>query len=303
MIIRSINKCEYVGDTYNLHIENNHNYIANGQVVSNCHICKGGDGKKIAEIVEAFNYSPWKIGVTGSLPKDELTKMQIISALGKPVHIIKASELVEMGYATDLNVVSIFLKYPKEDIDYVRSKECRKNWNNEASYFNEHQGKMKFVLGLINSKIKKHENTIVFFRNISYGKALHEEVKKLTEHVYYIDGSIDGKIRDEIRGLIEKNDNVVLIASYKTTSTGINIKKIHNGIFGQSPGKSDVTLVQSLGRFLRQHESKDISNIYDIVDDCRYKTSYQNFMYRHFIARLDTYQKEGWFVSEKNYII
>lgn len=267
------------------------------------HLVKAGDGKKIADIVEAFTYSPWKMGFTGSLPKDELTKQQIISALGKPIPIVNASELVEMGYATDLKVTAVFLKYPKEDIDYVRSKECRKNWNNEVTFFNEHPAKLKFILALVKSKLDKGENCIIFFKRVAFGKLLFKEISKLTKNAHYIDGSIDGEVRNAIRGEIERNESTALVASYKTTSTGISIKKLHTGILAEDLGKSDTTLVQTLGRFLRQHEDKDISNIYDIIDDCRYKKTYQNYMYRHFLDRLETYRTEGWFVHEKEYFL
>lgn len=266
-------------------------------IADEAHLIKAGEEKKVSDIIESFTHSPWKIGVTGSMPRDELARQQIIAALGEPVDIIRATELVERGYATDLNVTALFLKYNEIDSKYLRSSEVRKKWTLEEKFVNEHTKKHLVIKKLIQSKINKNENTIVFFKNIDYGKILLKIASEMTEHVYYIDGTVDGKIREQIRKDIEEGVGVVIVASFKTFSTGINIKKIHNGIFAQNPGKSDTTLIQSLGRFLRQHESKDIANVYDIIDDARSK-NYTNFCYRHFEQRLEVYRSQGWYINE-----
>lgn len=271
-------------------------------IVDEAHKAKAGDGIKISSILEAFDHSPWKIGVTGSLPSLELLKQQVIACLGEPINIIKASELVDMGYATELDVKVVFLEYNDIDRKYIRSSAVKKNWNLEMDFINESSGKLQFITKLVMSKLKKNENTIVFFKRRKFGKLLYDTLSQLSEKVFYVDGDVNGIKREGIRNFMETENGLILVASYGTFSTGINIKLIHNGLFAENPGKSDITLIQSLGRFLRQHANKTKANIYDIVDDFTYKT-YENFAYRHFKERLLTYRNEGWFLDEHRYQI
>jgi superfamily II DNA or RNA helicase len=82
----------------------------------------------------------------------------------------------------------------------------------------------------------------------------------------------------------------VLVASYGTCSTGINIKNIHAIIFA-SPSKSVVRVLQSIGRGLRKSETKNKVTVYDLGDDLKYK-SYRNHTLRHMDERLAIYNKE-----------
>ena len=118
----------------------------------------------------------------------------------------------------------------------------------------------------------------------SYSYYLGEEV------TFYIDGTVDGKIREEIRKAIESEDNAILVASLGTTSTGISINKLHHMI-AASPSKSKIKVLQSIGRILRLHETKDRAVLYDIVDDLSYKTS-RNFTLNHFAERAKIYDEE-----------
>lgn len=121
--------------------------------------------------------------------------------------------------------------------------------------------------------------------------------KDTVENLYYVDGSVDGKVRESIRKDIEEQRGSLAIVSFGTFSTGINIKLLNVGVFAEDPGKSDVTLIQSLGRFLRQHADKEKAILYDIIDNCKHK-SFTNYSYKHFEQRLETYRNEGWFLTE-----
>jgi len=273
-------------------------------IIDEAHKVKTSEGQKIGNILEKFTYSPWKLGVTGSLPKQELLKQQIIACLGNPLQIISASELVERGMATDLNISLIYLDYNTDERKYVKKLVKSKTWNEEMDFINTHPQKLGFILKLGLSKLNKNENSIIFFKRIAFGQALFNMFKEAgvpLDKLKYVDGSVKGDVREDIRTDMEEMSGVILIASYNTFSTGINIKQLNNGIFGENPGKSDVTLIQSLGRFLRQHSSKTQANIYDLVDDLRVKT-YDNYAWRHFKERLDTYRNEGWFLNEKTFI-
>jgi len=54
--------------------------------------------------------------------------------------------------------------------------------------------------------------------------------------VFFVHGGVDGEEREAIRGIVEKESDAIIVASYGTFSTGINIKNLHNVIFA-SPTK------------------------------------------------------------------
>jgi len=109
--------------------------------------------------------------------------------------------------------------------------------------------------------------------------------------VFFVHGSIDTEDREAVRSIAEKEDNAIIIASYGTFSTGINIKRLHNIIFA-SPSKSRIRNLQSIGRVLRKGEGKEIATLYDIADDISTKTR-QNYTLRHLQERIKIYQEEN----------
>ena len=108
--------------------------------------------------------------------------------------------------------------------------------------------------------------------------------------IHFIHGGTDVDQREEIRHVVDKSDNSILLASYGTCSTGINIRNIHNIVFA-SPSKSVVRVLQSIGRGLRKSETKTGVNVYDIGDDLRHK-KYRNHSLNHMDERIRIYTKE-----------
>ena len=94
-----------------------------------------------------------------------------------------------------------------------------------------------------------------------------------------------------MREITERENNAIIVASYGTFSTGINIKNLHNVIFA-SPSKSRVRNLQSIGRVLRKGKDKTKAVLYDISDDCSTK-SRRNYTLNHFIERIKIYNEEN----------
>jgi superfamily II DNA or RNA helicase len=109
--------------------------------------------------------------------------------------------------------------------------------------------------------------------------------------VFYIDGSVSGQDREAIRVAVEDEENAIIVASLGTTSTGVSINKLHHMI-AASPSKSKIKVLQSIGRMLRKHQTKQEAILYDIVDDFSYKSA-TNFTFKHFIDRTKIYEKEN----------
>ena len=120
---------------------------------------------------------------------------------------------------------------------------------------------------------------------------MHNEIKKLDKKVFFVYGGTTTETREKIRGIVEKEKDSLIIASYGTFSTGINIRNINNIVFA-SPSKSKIRVLQSIGRGLRKVENKSSVRLFDIADNVSYK-SRQNFTYRHFTERLNIYKGEN----------
>ena len=103
-------------------------------------------------------------------------------------------------------------------------------------------------------------------------------------------GGTDGETRESIREITEKETNAIIIASYGTFSTGINIRALHNIIFA-SPSKSKIRNLQSIGRGLRTNVDKEQCTLFDISDDMQYR-KHINYTLRHLYERVIIYNQE-----------
>ena len=108
--------------------------------------------------------------------------------------------------------------------------------------------------------------------------------------VFFIYGGVEADEREKIRAITEKESNAIIVASYGTFSTGINIRNLHNIIFA-SPSKSRIRNLQSIGRGLRLGDNKTAAALYDIADDMTYKGR-ENFTLKHFQERISIYTEE-----------
>ena len=98
------------------------------------------------------------------------------------------------------------------------------------------------------------------------------------------------KLREKIREITEKSDNSIIVASYGTFSTGINIRNLHNIVFS-SPSKSRIRNLQSIGRGLRLKDNNSHATLYDIADDLSYGEK-ENYTLQHFRERINIYNSE-----------
>ena len=126
-----------------------------------------------------------------------------------------------------------------------------------------------------------------------HGRIIYDLIKEKTKNerkIFFVYGGTETSDREDIRKIVESESDAIIVASYGTFSTGINITNLHNVIFA-SPSKSRVRNLQSIGRGLRKNESKEIATLYDISDDFTYK-SYKNYTLKHFVERIKIYNEE-----------
>jgi len=115
--------------------------------------------------------------------------------------------------------------------------------------------------------------------------------KNYDQKIFYVHGGVDADTRESIRAITEKEGNAIIVASYGTFSTGINIRNLHNIILA-SPSKSRIRVLQSIGRGLRKSETKNSVTLYDLSDDLTHRNR-KNFTLTHFEERLNIYNEES----------
>jgi superfamily II DNA or RNA helicase len=136
-------------------------------------------------------------------------------------------------------------------------------------------------------------NSLVLFQYVEkHGVLLKKLIEEKAENkkVFFVYGGVEAEEREKIRFITEKSDNAIIIASYGTFSTGINIRNLHNIVFA-SPSKSRIRNLQSIGRGLRRSDTKDICTLYDIADDLQYK-KHVNYTLKHLYERVKIYNEE-----------
>jgi superfamily II DNA or RNA helicase len=166
------------------------------------------------------------------------------------------------------------------------------NFEEEVQYIINHERRNKFIRNLA---LDLKGNTLILFSRVEgHGQPLYDLINngKVDErHVFFVHGGIATEDRERVREITEKENNAIIVASYGTFSTGINIKNLHNVIFA-SPSKSRIRNLQSIGRVLRKGNNKTKATLYDIADDISYK-SRKNYTLNHLIERIKVYNEEN----------
>ena len=114
--------------------------------------------------------------------------------------------------------------------------------------------------------------------------------------IFFVHGGTDADTREQIRHIVEPEQNAIIVASYGVFSVGVNIRNLHNIIFA-SPSKSRIRNLQSIGRGLRKSENKEIATLYDIADDLSYGSNH-NYTLDHFEERKKIYKEENFDTTE-----
>jgi superfamily II DNA or RNA helicase len=182
-------------------------------------------------------------------------------------------------------IKAIVLKYSDE----IKKQISKYDYQAELDFLVRNTARNNFIKNLA---LSLKGNTLILFQFVEkHGDVLHDMIKNATDQpVYYVYGGVDGEEREQIRKIVEEQQNAIIVASSGTFSTGVNIRNLHNVIFA-SPSKSKIRNLQSIGRGLRKSDSKDSATLYDIADDMTWKNR-KNYTILHFMERMRIYNEE-----------
>lgn len=243
--------------------------------------------KSLVSILEASENAEYRIGTTGTLDGTNTHRLVLEGIFGRVHKATTTSDLIENKQLSTLSIKCIVLKHSNEVC-----KDNRKNdYQKELDFLVKNQSRNKFVRNLA---LSLKGNTLILFQFVDkHGKELYRMIQEKVgpdRKVFFVSGDVDISIREDIRSIVENETDAIIVASYGTFSTGVNIKNLQN-IITASPTKSMIRILQSIGRVLRLDGGDNMAILYDIADDLRIGT-YTNHTLNHFVERIKIYDGE-----------
>jgi len=239
--------------------------------------------KSLVSIMTKLSDAKFRYGFTGTLDGTQTHKWVLEGLFGPSYKIIRTEELMQKGHVAKLDINILLLKHPPNKFE---------NFEEEVQYIINHEKRNKFIKNLA---LDLKGNTLILFSRVEgHGQPLYELINNSIakgRHVFFVHGGVDTEDREKVREITEKENNAIIVASYGTFSTGINIRNLHNVIFA-SPSKSRVRNLQSIGRVLRKGENKSKAKLFDIADDFS-KGEKKNYTLNHLVERIKTYSEEN----------
>ena len=236
--------------------------------------------KSLTGIMTKLHNAKYRFGFTGTLDGSKPHKRVLERLFGECERVTKTDDLIKEGYLSKFRIKVLLCKHAPQHFE---------SYHDEMEYLVENKGRNNLIKNLVNDL---DGNTLVLFNYVEkHGTPLYELINNTIDperKLFFVHGGTEVEDREEVRQITETESNAIIVASYGTFSTGINIKRLHNIVFA-SPSKSRIRNLQSIGRVLRKGEGKDIATLYDIADDI----GGQNYTLRHLNERVNIYNDEN----------
>jgi len=249
--------------------------------------CHGFKSKSLTSIMNKCTEAGYRFGTTGTLDGTQTHELVLQGLFGRVHKVTTTRTLQDNDTLAKLEIRRIVLGY-KDETDFGK-----RSYQDEIDYIVRHEKRNNFVRNLA---LDQKGNTLVLFQFVEkHGKILFDLIEDKAHNdrkVFFVSGSTDTSDREAIRKITEKQSDAIIVASLGTFSTGINIRNLHNIIFA-SPSKSQIRVLQSIGRGLRKSDDGRITQLYDITDDLSNGSSQQNFALLHSYERLKMYKTEN----------
>ena len=249
--------------------------------------CHGFKSKSLMSIMNKCTEAAYRFGTTGTLDGALTHELVLQGLFGKITNVTTTKSLQENDTLAQLEITRLILEHDSQ----VRKYWGKRKYQDEIDYIVTYEKRNKFISNLA---LSQEGNTLVLFQFVEkHGQPLFNMIRDKADEnrkVFYVSGHVDTNDREQIRNITEKQKNAVIVASLGTFSTGINIRNLHNIIFA-SPSKSQIRVLQSIGRGLRKSDNGKATKLFDLVDDISHLT-FKNFALIHGFERLKIYKKE-----------
>lgn len=197
---------------------------------------------------------------------------------GKPVFVYDMKRAISDGYLVEPIVYLYESDFELSDFY---------DWSYAESKLIECESRNNLIARIVESAPKP---CVVFTRRKKHQKLISLALNEIGVSHRIANGSTPS---DERKKLIKDLDNCVENVAVITPiwEQGINIPSLKSVVLAY-PIKSDVSLIQMVGRAIRKSKNKDFCHIYDFID------KYRTFKDRLW-ARINVYKKYNWKVIKK----
>ena len=239
--------------------------------------------KSLISIMTKLDHAKYRFGFTGTLDGTQTHKWVLEGLFGPSYKIIGTKDLMTKGHVAKLDINILLLKHPPQKFE---------TFEDEIQFIIGNEKRNNFIRNLA---LDLKGNTLILFSRVEgHGRVLFDLINSNVleqRQTFFVHGGVGAEDREKVREITENEKNAIIVASYGTFSTGINIRNLHNIIFA-SPSKSRIRNLQSIGRVLRKGANKVKAILYDIADDCTHN-SRRNYTLNHFIERIKIYNEEN----------
>ena len=254
----------------------------------------GFKSKSLTAIMTKCVNAKYRIGATGTLDGTQTHKLVLEGLFGKVYKVTTTKKLIDEKHLSPFRIKTLLLKHPDSICHALKNV----SYQEELEYLISSEARNKYI---VNLALGMETNTLLLFRFVEkHGRPLYDMIKEQIDvnnrKTYFVFGGTDSDTREQIRAIVERETDSIIVASYGVFSVGINIRNLHNIVFA-SPSKSRIRNLQSIGRALRKTEQKQIATLYDIADNLSYKSK-KNYTLEHFDERLKIYEEELFNVSK-----
>lgn len=257
--------------------------------------CHSFKSKSLVSIMTRLENCEYRFGFTGTLDGMDIHKLVLEGLFGRARKNVSTKELMDKKQLAKLDITCVIFGYTPSECQLVNNMD----YQDELDWIVSNKKRNKFITNLA---CEQTENTLLLFQYVEkHGRILYDMIKESSDDkrkIFFVYGGTDSESREKVRAICEIHRGCIIVASVGVFSTGINIRNLHNIIFG-SPSKSRIRNLQSIGRSLRVTKKKNIAKIFDLADDLRYNKK-PNYTLRHFAERIKIYKEEQFSYSVVN---
>jgi superfamily II DNA or RNA helicase len=235
-------------------------------------------GNKINKILDKLD-APIRFGFTGTLPDERENVLCIEGKIGPVIYKKTSIELKEYLAQAICNIIELNYEIQPD----WKDADDMKRYRQEYDFVTNHQSRNN-IISKLSCGLKN--NTLILIDRIQHGHDLLNILSSTCEgkQVFFIRGEVEVESRNETRQIMERENNIICVAISSIFATGIDIKNLHNIILANA-GKAKIRLLQSIGRGLRLHPSKQKLMLIDLADQLYYGK-------KHLDKRIEIYNRE-----------
>ena len=250
-----------------------------------------GSAKTYVSVLNRFQNMMSKIGLTGTLPDDEVVALRIRGVIGEVIYKIETKELSEDGFVVMPKVTMVTgewdvgLKAMIKGINWYKFGAEREAWNIVRRYgIVTNVMRNQKIVNVVKSYIDKGVRGIfVIVDMIEHGEILSQML-----NVPFIYGGAKDRLDlfDDF-----KIGKIPVLVTSPVLEEGIDVTGIKMIVLAAG-GKSKIKLLQRIGRGMRKQRNKFDCDIVDFYDQ------EINLLEKHSDKRIKTYKEEGFLVEQ-----